>query len=100
MACLLHTKQIIAAVVATALLPMMLAQSAPAPSPIFAPPPAEKSSSPTAPKKNRPVSSEVAAALAAASPKYTPPPPKPEPKPEEAQPDLRDIDKPKNTIVR
>ena len=41
-------------------------------------------------------------ALAAATPKFTPAPPKPAPKPtpEEEQPDLRDIDKPKNTIVR
>jgi hypothetical protein len=53
-----------------------------------------------APKRSRAISSEVAAALAAASPKYTPPPPKPEPKPEEELPDMREIDKPKNTIVR
>jgi hypothetical protein len=42
----------------------------------------------------------VAAALAAAAPKYTPPPPKAEPKPEAEQPDMREVDKPKNTIVR
>jgi hypothetical protein len=42
----------------------------------------------------------VAAALAAAAPKYTPPPPKPPPKPESELVDMREIDKPKNTIVR
>jgi hypothetical protein len=46
------------------------------------------------------MSSEVAAALAAVSPKYTPPPPKPDPVPESEQVDIRDIDKPKNAIVR
>lgn len=46
------------------------------------------------------MSPEVAAALAAASPKYTPPPPKPEPKPESELPDMREIDKPKNQIIR
>lgn len=45
-------------------------------------------------------SSGTAAALAATMPKFTPPPPKPEPKPEEENVDLRDVDKPKNTIVR
>ncbi len=68
-------------------------------SPILNAPPAENPA-PTAPRRNRAISSEVAAALAAATPKYTPPPPKPPPKPEEEQVDLRDIDKPKNTIVR
>lgn len=53
-----------------------------------------------APKRTRAVSSGVAAALAAAVPKYTPPPPKPEPTPESEAIDLRDIDKPKNTIIR
>lgn len=69
---------------------------------ILAPAPAEKPAPPPAPKRTRVISPEVAAALAAATPKYTPPPPKPAapPTPEEEQPDLRDIDKPKNTIVR
>jgi hypothetical protein len=52
------------------------------------------------PHPERAVSSGVAAALAASMPKYAPPP-KPVEKPrEEDLPDLRDIDKPKNTIVR
>jgi hypothetical protein len=69
-------------------------------SPILAPTPAEKAPPPSTPKRTRAVSGEVAAALAAASPKYTPAPPKPEPKPEEEKPDLREIDKPQNGIVR
>ena len=71
--------------------------------PVLAGAPAEQSTPPPAPKRTRVISPEVAAALAAATPKYTPPPPpppKPEPKPEEELPDLRDIDKPKNEIVR
>jgi hypothetical protein len=45
----------------------------------------------------RAISPEVAAQLAASRPKFSPTPP---PKPEEDLPDLREIDKPKNTIVR
>lgn len=63
----------------------------------------EKTVPPPAPKRTRVISPEVAAALAAATPKYTPPaptPPPPPPKAEEDLPDLRDIDKPKNGIVR
>jgi hypothetical protein len=76
----------------------------PAPaSPVLAPAasaaPAESPPS-AAPRRSRAISSEAAAALAAASPKYTPPPPKPPPKPEEELVDLREVDKPKNTIVR
>lgn len=80
--------------------------SAPAPtSPIFAPsaaePKTEKAApAPAAPRRNRVISSEVAAALAAAAPKYEPQAPKPPPKPESELVDLRDVDKPKNTIVR
>lgn len=92
-----------------ATLPALLApagygQSAPStpagPSPIL------NSAAPAAPsstssRRSRPISSEAAAALANAIPKYTPPPPPPPPKPpEEEQVDLRDVDKPKNTIVR
>jgi len=51
-------------------------------------------------KRERAISSGVAAQLAASMPKYTPPPPKPPPVPEDELPDLRDTDKPKNTIVR
>lgn len=67
-------------------------------SPVFAPKSEEKDEA-SAPRR-RAVSSSVAAALAAASPKYEPPPPKPEPKPEEELPDMREIDKPKNRIIR
>jgi hypothetical protein len=68
------------------------------PSPLLAPKKEEEKTS--APRRTRVISPEVAAALAAASPKYTPPPPKPEPKPEEELPDMRDIDKPANGIIR
>ena len=53
-----------------------------------------------APQRERAISPGVAAALAASMPKYAPPPPKPPPVPEEDLPDLRETDKPKNTIVR
>jgi hypothetical protein len=75
-----------------------LAQQAPAPSPIFTPKNDEPASN--APKRARAISPEVSAALAAAAPKYTPPPPKPEPKPEAEEIDLREVDKPKNQIIR
>lgn len=71
----------------------------PADSPILTAP-AEKKDAPSTPKRTRAISSEVAAALAAAAPKYSPPPPKPAPKPEAEHVDLREVDKPKNTIVR
>ena len=84
--------------------PVASAQSAatPATSPVLAPKPAdmEKAPPPAGPRRTRAMSPEVAAALAAASPKYTPPPPKPEPKPESELPDMREIDKPKNQIIR
>ncbi len=48
----------------------------------------------------RTISPEVAAQLAASRPKFAPVAPPPPPKPEEDLPDLRDIDKPKNTIIR
>ncbi len=70
---------------------------------ILAETPAEKPTAAAAPKRPRVISPEVAAALAAATPKYTPPAPKPPPPPPKAEedlPDLRDIDKPKNGIVR
>ncbi len=70
-----------------------------APSPVFNPAPAQPAA-PATPRRTRAISGEVAAALAAAAPKYTPPPPKPEPKPEAEQPDLRETDKPRNGIVR
>lgn len=76
--------------------------TAPASSPILAPATnsAERAPPPDAPKRTRAISSDVAAALAAVTPKYTPPPPKPEPKPESELVDMREVDKPKNTIVR
>ncbi len=59
----------------------------------------------SSPRRSRVISGEAAAALAAFAPKYEPPPPTPPPKPvdekpEEERPDLRDVDKPRNTIVR
>lgn len=93
---------------AASLLPVVTAQTpaAPATSPLFAPSPAATATTesttkaPTAPKRNRAISSDVAAALAAAAPKYSPAPPPPPPKPESELVDMREIDKPKNTIVR
>jgi hypothetical protein len=86
--------------------PLLSAQPRPASNlpPILAPsaqkPEKETSPEPSAPKRARAVSSDVAAALAAAAPKYTPAPPKPEPLPEEEKPDLRETDRPKNEIIR
>jgi len=54
---------------------------------------------PTAPRRHRAISPDIAAQLSAATPKYTPPPPKPAVT-EEEEPDLRDVDKPKNGIIR
>ena len=104
-----HLTFLVAAAGCAASLPLGLAQSAPnanapASSPILAPsaPSAgeNKAPAPEAPKRTRAISPEAAAALAAVTPKYTPPPPKPEPKPESEQVDLREVDKPKNGIVR
>ncbi len=67
--------------------------SARAQTPSPAPAPSE------APRRARAISPEVAASLAAAMPKYTPPKPV-EKKPEEELPDARETDKPKNGIVR
>lgn len=88
-----------AAVLSAAGLPAF-AQQAPAStsSPIFAPKDESRPAN-SAPKRTRAISPEVSAALRAAVPKYTPPP-KPEPKPENEQVDMRDIDKPKNQIIR
>jgi len=105
MACTL-TSTVAAVVAVIALVPASLAQRVsterdrtPAASPLLAPSSAERAPPSETPRR-RPISGGVAAALAAASPKYTPPPPKPEPTPELEQIDLRDVDKPKNTIVR
>ncbi len=75
--------------------PTPLPQSTDAPTPASATPPP-----PPAHKRERAISSDVAASLAAAMPKYNPPKPTPPPKPIEEQPDLRETDKPKNGIVR
>jgi hypothetical protein len=81
-----------------------LAQQAPRPSLLVpaAPPPAAKSGSTEreAPRRARAISPEVAAQLAASAPKYTPAPPEPEPKPEETMVDMREVDKPRNGIIR
>lgn len=61
----------------------------------------KRETAPASSRRSRAISPEVAAALAAAAPKFTGPAPKPpEPKKEEELPDQRDIDKPKNQIVR
>lgn len=53
---------------------------------------------PPRPKRDRPISNNLAATLAAGMPKYNPPP---KPKPEEDENvDLREVDKPRNTIIR
>jgi hypothetical protein len=62
--------------------------------------PAPAASAAPKPRVTHAMSPEVAAQLAAARPKFTPVAPPPPPKPEEELPDMRDIDKPKNTIVR
>jgi hypothetical protein len=56
---------------------------------------------PEAPRAPRAISPEVASQLKGYAPKYVPPPPKPAPKPEEEEPvDARDVDKPRNGIIR
>ncbi len=52
------------------------------------------------PRRSRPISNSLAASLADSMPKYNPPP-KPKPEEENDQDvDLRDIDKPRNQIIR
>ncbi|MBI5693843.1 MAG: hypothetical protein HZC55_27525 [Verrucomicrobia bacterium] len=81
--------------------PDLRAQTAPPASPILNAAPADTPApSSSSPRRSRAISGEAAAALAAAAPKYTPPPPKPPPKPEEEMVDMREVDKPKNAIVR
>jgi hypothetical protein len=60
----------------------------------------ETSPAPVTPRRSRVISPDVAAQLSAATPQFTPAPPKPPPTPEEEQPDLREVDKPKNGIIR
>jgi len=74
-----------------------------APNPVVEPakaaPEAQPDAAPARPRHSRVMSDEVAASLATGMPKYNPPKPV-EPKPEEEQADLREIDKPKNKIIR
>lgn len=65
--------------------------------PLFAQDTKPEASEPPPPRHTRAVSSGVAAALAASMPKYDPP--KPVTK-EEADVDLREVDKPRNQIIR
>ncbi len=51
----------------------------------------------TLPKRDRPISDNLASTLAASMPKYNPPP---KPKPEDEDVDLREVDKPRNGIIR
>jgi hypothetical protein len=76
------------------------AQANPDSNPILRPAPASPTPASTAPRRTRAISDEAAAAVAAAMPKYVPAAPKPAPKPESEEVDLREVDKPKNGIVR
>lgn len=84
---------IVSLVTGLVLTPEVFAQSpgtaAPDSSAVTSPPPR--------PKKDRPISPGVASALAASMPKYNPPP---KPNPADEDVDLRDVDKPKNGIIR
>lgn len=96
---------LLCALFAAGLAPVAPAQTAPAAAPGTSPvlnpaPAAEPAQAPAPRKRTRAISPELAAQLAASVPKYQPPPPKPPPKPEEEQVDMREIDKPKNTIIR
>ena len=78
----------------------LLPATAPAQTPPAAAPGAPSEPAPTPRKRERAISGDVAASLAAAMPKYNPPKPAPPPTPIEQQPDLREIDTPKTTIIR
>lgn len=101
MARFIHIKMLAASLGLFAVMSALRSQEpvAPATSPVLAPSQGERVA-PATPKRPRAMSAGVAAALAAASPKYTPPPPKAEPKPEEELVDMREVDKPKNRIIR
>lgn len=80
--------------------PAVLAEDAPpaaAPEISDTPAPAASPAPSATPRRDRPISDNLAAQLAASMPKYNPPP---KPKPEDDDVDLREIDKPRNTIVR
>jgi len=71
--------------------------------PSAAAPDAPKLAAPPPPSRaeDRPKSADLSAMLSANLPQYSPPPPPPPPpKPEDETADLRDVDKPKNKIVR
>jgi hypothetical protein len=91
-------KTLAAALSVCALTSALVAQSAPNSVLINPNPPAKPKND--APARTRVISPEVAAQLQAYAPKYTPPPPKPAPKPEEDLPDAREVDKPRNGIIR
>lgn len=71
---------------------------APAPPPIAAPR-ADAAGGP-ARDASGPAPAETSAMISAGLPKYSPPKPAPPPKPESELPDLRDMDKPQNEIIR
>lgn len=111
MATLLRAPWLITALLAAGLMVAARAQTAPAPvapvkevSPVLDPAKAAASTAavetPAAPKHDRVMSNAVAATLADGMPKYNPPPKAVEPTPEEPAADLREIDKPKNKIIR
>lgn len=88
------------AVIAAGAMPARVDAQTPAPANPLLESKKEGDEKPSAPRRTRVVSPEVAAALSAAAPKFAPPAPKPPPKPEEELVDLRDVDKPKNEIIR
>ena len=104
MARTVHLKLLTAALGA-ALAPAAAAQGVAAPtnspnSPILAPGAGQQETKSPAPKRPRAISPAVSAALSAVAPKYTPPAPKPAPRPESEQIDMREVDRPKNKIIR
>jgi hypothetical protein len=96
MDCLRSLRLLAAVASAGAFSASLPAQSAP--NPILAP--ATPAPKVEAAPRHRAISSDVASQLAGAMPKYTPPPPKPAPKPEDEEVDAREIDKPRNGIIR
>lgn len=93
---------ILSAALAAALALPVVAQpqdKAEAASPVFSPK-KDDSTTKSAPKRTRAISSGVASQLAAAMPKYAPPAPAKEPEPAREMVDMREVDKPRNTIIR
>lgn len=67
-------------------------------SPVSAQLPAAAPATPApTPKRDRPISDNLASTLAASMPKFNPPP---KPRPEDEDVDLREVDKPRNAIIR